>query len=155
MLHIPRLHLHSPMSVLRASLHAPVHGLPHALQLPLAFALAAAGALSLFGVLVQIGPFTSLATSPVGPAPAQVSNVIIDYLNRWQPALDPLLTLSNGVQVKTSNYYGVEIEGVRYYYRLLNTYSADPLTRGDAKDYLSVAVLDPGTQWEVEVYRLK
>ncbi|MFQ6057980.1 MAG: hypothetical protein ACE5MB_03745 [Anaerolineae bacterium] len=44
---------------------------------------------------------------------------------------DPLVQLDENVWVKSSNYYGVRIDGVVYYYCLLPHASFDPLSRGE------------------------
>lgn len=67
---------------------------------------------------------------------------------------DPLITLENGAQVKSSNVNGMEIAGERYFYRPLHSFSADPVRRGQPDDYQLVLVMDAGTEFETEVYRL-
>ena len=44
---------------------------------------------------------------------------------------DPLITLAIGVQVKRSNYYGINLDGTTYYYDLRPHQSFDPLSRGE------------------------
>lgn len=81
--------------------------------------------------------------------------VVSRYVNDWDPILDPLITLENGLQAKSSNFDGINIRGERYYYRILNHPSFDPVARGELGEYVPVAVLDPGTDWETEIYRKK
>lgn len=85
----------------------------------------------------------------------RITGAVRQSLLHWQPEVDPLVNLGGGGQVKSSNYYGVEIEGTRYYYRLPHHFSADPVARGEARDYVVVARLNTGTTWEVEIYCLK
>lgn len=81
-------------------------------------------------------------------------STVVKYANQWDPKLDPLVTLSNGVEMKSSHVNGILIQGHRYYYRLRYGLNYDPVSRGDAVDYAVVAVLDRDTEWEVEIYRL-
>ncbi|MEK7217239.1 MAG: hypothetical protein AAB289_16770, partial [Chloroflexota bacterium] len=97
----------------------------------------------------------SLTQAPVeAPASTVVEAAIKGYLDEWRPAADPLITLANGVQVKSSNFHGVELAGEQYYYRTRYQFSADPVSRGDAHKVQVVAVLDAGTAFETEIYRL-
>lgn len=82
---------------------------------------------------VFIGVATGLvrAPSPPLPPPASPAGEVLSYATTWRgPALDPLITLPSGVQVKSSNYRGVVIDGVTYYYNLAPHASYDPLARG-------------------------
>ena len=83
-----------------------------------------------------------------------VINTVARYANQWDARLDPLVTLPNGVELKSSHVNGVLVQGQRYYYRLRYGLNYDPVSRGGAVDYTVVAVLDPDTQWEMEIYRL-
>ena len=111
----------------------------------------------LTGVVLGVAPrfkqdvFTG-GSSAVNPAHIETS--IRSYAGDWQPARDPMVTLDNGMQVKSSNVNGVEIEGDRYYYRPIHGFSADPVSRGAVKDYQVVLVLEAGTEFETEVYRV-
>ena len=49
---------------------------------------------------------------------------------------------------------GVEVAGQRYYYRVMSGASFDPLSAGQAGRYETVAVLDQGTPWEVQIYQI-
>ena len=138
---------------LAAPFHA-LHGL-HGLQVPLALAVVLAGGIAIAGAIALAAPFTGSFGSASSLSVAQITGMVRLYINEWRPEADPLLTLEGGVQVKSSNLRGIEIGGDRYYYRLRNTMSFDPLSRGEAGDYQSIAVLDQGTQWESEVYRLR
>lgn len=151
MLHLPR----HPFQALQW-VSGPVHTLPQPLHLPVAFATAIAGSIALFNMLVQVGPLNALSYAPsTGMTATEIGATVRGYATQYQPTADPLVTMSDGVQVKSSNYYGVEVDGARYYYRFLGSYSADPISRGEAKDYVNVTTLDAGTQWEVNVYKLK
>lgn len=96
-----------------------------------------------------------------GTASAQTSSYafattnIMGYVNEWSPDRDPLVTLPGGVQAKSSNVYGVEVGGVRYFYQLTQSSSFDPLRAGKVSDYETIAVVDGGTPWEVLIYRLR
>lgn len=72
--------------------------------------------------------------SPVVEVPsegdADVAVVITGYVE-GQFGDDPLVQLEENVWVKSSNYYGVEINGVVYYYCLFPHASFDPLCRGE------------------------
>ena len=138
---------------LAAPFHA-LHGL-HGLHAPLGFATILAGGIAIAGAIALLVPFAEPFGSASSLSVAQITGMVRPYINEWRPEADPLLTLESGVQVKSSNLKGIEIGGDRYYYRLRNTMSFDPLSRGEAGDYQSIAVLDEGTQWESEVYRLK
>lgn len=135
----------------RASVHLDLHR--HWLM----WALAAAGTASLILALT----YTSLASiqtrSSTIKAPSQaVLDAILRYVNEWQKEKDPLITLLNGAQVKSSNVYGVEIEGTKYFYRLSNSASFDPLSQGDELDkYEVITVIDSDTPWEVQIYRTR
>ena len=121
----------------------------------------------LSGLMLLLAVLLGVATSPqvVGPrgsitaaeTPAIAQDRIVatlkGYLSDWQPLADALVPLPNGGQAKSSNVYGVEVDGARYYYRLKFGFSADPLSRGVVAAHEVVAVLQPGTQWETEVYR--
>lgn len=108
--------------------------------------------------LAAIAPGARTASLPQGSTPALSSTVVEEavrsYLDEWHPLKDPLTTLGDGVQVKSSNFYGVQIEGERYYYRPRYQFSADPVSRGAARDYQVVIVLDADTGFETEIYRL-
>ncbi|MBI4499096.1 MAG: hypothetical protein HY689_14500 [Chloroflexi bacterium] len=80
---------------------------------------------------------------------------VISHINEWNPQADPLITLPGGVQAKASNVYGIDINGMRYFYQLTRGSSFDPLRVGTAEDYEVVAVVDAGTPWEVLIYRLR
>lgn len=112
----------------------------------------------LLGAAIALVPRLTLDFWPAGGgaavSPQHIETSVRQYLGEWQPLADPLVTLENGIQVKSSNVNGIEIEGVRYYYRPVRGFSADPVTRGQVKDYQVVLVLDAGTQWETEVYRV-
>ena len=59
-----------------------------------------------------------------------VATVIMGYVE-GQSKDDPLVELEENVWVKSSNYHGVEINGVVYYYCLFPHASFDPLCRGE------------------------
>jgi hypothetical protein len=104
--------------------------------------------------LLTNGAYFTSWTSPSLPARAQVVQAVTSYINQWQPQADPLMTVAGVGQVKSSNVDGVEIEGRRYYYRMVGAASFDPVSQGAAERYTTVAVLDPGTEWEVQIYHL-
>lgn len=88
------------------------------------------------------------------PEPLVVASVR-DYVDQWTPERDPLVRLPNGIEVKASNYYGVKVDGTRYYYRLVHDQSFDPKSRGEAGQFEAVATLDAGTPFELEIYSWK
>ena len=133
----------------------PHTGLPHLLHVPMALAAALAAMLTLVGLVASGNPLSLLIEPSLGPSLSEITAKVRTYASEWQPLLDPLITLDNGIQVKSSSMRGVEIDGVTYYYRLLHSFSYDPLSRGDVTEVVPVATLDPGTDWEVQVYRLK
>ena len=65
-----------------------------------------------------------------------------------------MIIMEDGVQVKSSNIKGIEIDGKRYYYRTGFGFSADPVSRDETVGYQIFMVLDAGTHFETEVYRL-
>ncbi len=76
---------------------------------------------------------TGLVTTPVGPRTKVSEPVaeVLTYAGSWRgPGIDPLVTLPSGVQVKSSNYFGVRIGTTTYYYNLAPHTSFDPLARG-------------------------
>ena len=86
-------------------------------------------------------------------AVARVVSVLRPYIDTWRPDEDPLVPVGSEVQVKRSNMSGIEVDGVRYYYRLMHSFNYDPKSRGGAGEYVPLTVLDAGTPWEVEIYR--
>lgn len=121
----------------------------------MALAAVAAATLTFLGLLVNASPLSLLTEPSLGASLSEITETVRRYTSEWSPLADPLLTLENGVQVKASNARGIEIDGVTYYYRFIHTFSFDPLSRGEAAEVVPVATLDAGTQWEVQVYRLK
>lgn len=138
MLHVPRI-------------HQPGHVLPH--YIPALLGTMAAMLAALVGLIGSAAPFTMFSDWGQ-PSHQEVVRVVTPYIDQWEPSVDPLITLSGVGEVKTSNVEGVMVDGHRYYYRLVNSFSYDPVSRGDAKDYRMVEVLDPGTQFEVQIYQL-
>ncbi len=96
----------------------------------------------------------STKQSPVSENMAEVRSTVASYANSWNPELDPLMPVGNGVAVKESSVNGVKIGSTRYYYRMPNDIGYDPVSRGAAKDFKVVSVLDAGTPWELIIYRL-
>ena len=87
-------------------------------------------------------------------AQANVVDTVLSYVNSWRDD-DPIVSLPNGGQAKSSNAYGVELGGVRYFYQPIHHISFDPLRRGEATEYELVAVIAPGSSDEVIIYRIK
>lgn len=98
---------------------------------------------------------SSLLIPPQSPSP--VVSQVLDYALTWRgPAEDPSIALPSGIQVKSSNYRGVPINGVTYYYNLAPRPSYDPLARGQvtAQQIEVVAVVgDPPDR--VMIYSIK
>lgn len=84
----------------------------------------------------------------------RVEHLVMSALLQADPLADPFVTLENGVEVKSSNFNGIEIEGNRYYYRPRWEFSGDPVSRGVTRNYRVVIVLNAGTDAETEVYQL-
>lgn len=110
--------------------------------------------LSLAAVGPRVRAENVTQSSALAPTNERIEAAVKSYLEQWLPLADPFVTLENGVQMKSSNFYGVELEGERYYYRPRHQFSADPVSRGDARDYQVVLVLYANTDFETEVYRL-
>jgi len=112
----------------------------------------------LTGVALGLAPRFTTDLNATGGAkavnPVQVETAARAYIGEWQPLTDPLVTLDNGILVKSSNVNGFEIDGDRYYYRPIYGFSADPLSRGQIKEYQVVLVVNAGTEWETEIYRV-
>ncbi len=144
----PRIHLQTFPSPFEAPFHAIAEHLhPPALLGALAgFSFAAAG-------LLMNGAYFSAVTK-AAPSSTEIVNTVTSYINQWQEQSDPLVNVAGVGQVKSSNLQGVEIGGQRYYYRLVGGASFDPVSRGEAGHFNTVAVLDSGTQFEVQIYRL-
>ncbi len=105
--------------------------------------------------LTAVAPVVHPEVFVEGPGPEQIEAAVRSYLYEWSPLNDPLMTLQSGVQVKSSNVNGVEVGGERYFYRPRQGFSADPITRGLSGDYHLTLVMDPATDFETDVYRLK
>jgi hypothetical protein len=105
-------------------------------------------------VILRAGVDHPLLGSPLVPTIDRVEARVKTYLDVWNPAADPLITREGGIQVKSSNVNGVEIDGERYYYRVVSGFNADPVSRGETRDYRVVSVLDAGTDFETEIYEL-
>lgn len=144
MIHFPRLHV-----------GVPVVGWPPQLFSLLASAALVGTAGFFLGLPSRPAPLSLRTEGVSGPIQESVTDAVRRRITEWRPESDPLITLEGGMQVKSSNYSGLEIEGTRYYYRPLHHVSHDPVTRGVARDYVVVARLNPGTAWEVEIYRLR
>ena len=96
----------------------------------------------------------SQAASQPTPDLERLRTAVTEHVSQWQPLTDPLVTLEDGRQAKSSHVNGIEVDGVRYFYRLAHGPNADPVSLGRIAGYEVVTVLEQGTQWETEVYRL-
>jgi hypothetical protein len=141
---------HWPKLAVPYAVPAPARVVP--LWLPLALAMVSLGAAAL---AVQVSLGQTLVHQATGASAAAVEQHVLGYVNSWAPDRDPLVTMPNGAQAKSSNVYGVDYRGVRYYYQLTRQTSFDPLRLGTIRDYEVVAVVDAGTPWEVLIYRGK
>ncbi|GEM_PF-2082248 len=112
----------------------------------------AAVSLALLGGLVTLA--TSSPKAPAAASVAEVQNKVVSFANSWDPELDPLVEVREGVVAKQSSVNGVKVGSDRYYYRMPYTVNYDPVSRGIAKDYKVVSVVDPGTPLEIIIYRL-
>ncbi len=110
-------------------------------------------ALALLGTIGGVGGLLAITqhSAPIGEANGTVVQVM-GYVNQWDPARDPLVTLPDGSEAKASNVYGIEIGGVHYHYQLTHHLSFDPVRLGVVTDYEVVALVDAGTLWEVLIY---
>jgi hypothetical protein len=95
--------------------------------------------------------------SPAGPAVSSPVAQVLFYATTWRgPAADPVITLPNGLPVKSSNYRGVPIGNVVYYYNLAPSPSYDPLGRGQVTaDQIDVVAVVGDPPQRVLVYTLK
>lgn len=112
----------------------------------------AAVSVALLAGLVSLA--TSSGQAPVTNNLAEVQNRVVTLANSWDPDLDPLVEVREGVVVKQSNISGVKVGSDRYYYRMPYSTNYDPVSRGIAKEYKVVSVVDAGTPWEIIIYRL-
>ena len=85
---------------------------------------------------------------------ASIQTRVLSFAETWQPDVDPLVEVRNHTMAKRSNANGVIMDGTRYYYMMPNAPSYDPITLGVAKEYEVISVVNPGTHWEVVIYRL-
>lgn len=75
-----------------------------------------------------------------GPPKEEVARIISSYVQNTRPD-DGFVEVREGVWAKSSNYHGVEIDGVTYYYQLRPHQSFDPLSRG-AVDQSQITVVE-------------
>src|SRR5688500_14507671 len=61
---------------------------------------------------------------------ALVVPTVKKYANEWSQREDPLVTLENGVEMKSSHLFGVSVQNTRYYYRVRYGLNFDPVSRG-------------------------
>ncbi len=80
------------------------------------------------GFASQPAHASSLSASEARMSVADPAIIVMEYVEGTRA--DPLVQLDEFVWVKASNYYGVEVNGRRYYYRLSPHASFDPLSRG-------------------------
>lgn len=95
----------------------------------LAVSLGAVAVAALGGCGLPVEPPSPAVAADAG-GDADVATVVMAYVES-QRENDPLVQLGEEVWVKSSNYYGVEINGVVYYYCLFPHASFDPLCRGE------------------------
>ncbi|MSQ09934.1 MAG: hypothetical protein EXR52_02885 [Dehalococcoidia bacterium] len=145
----PRFHIQT----FPALLVTPVQGLTQRLHGAAALGALAGLAFATAGLLLNSAILPGLGS--VAPSQAQVVASVSGYINQWQPSVDPLINLEGVGQVKTSNVEGVQVGSERYYYRMASSASFDPVSRGRAERYKTIAVLDEGTDWEVEIYQVQ
>lgn len=105
-------------------------------SLPLLLSAALAGATVLFASMVTSGWSASVSggTPSVNhPAITEAGRArqVAQFAVNWQADLDPIVTLPDGRQAKSSSANGVLVDGVRYYYNLAPHISLDPLGRGE------------------------
>lgn len=89
------------------------------------------------------------------PSVAAVVAELRPYIDTHQAQADPLVPAGYGLQAKRSHVAGVLVHGVRYYYRVAHSMNHDPKSRGANEEFVTLTVLDPGTPWEVEIYRAR
>lgn len=142
--------VHWPKLALQHAVPVPSRMAP--LWLPFALALISLGAAALAAQLA-IGQPLMFGSSDAPAASAET--FVMRFVNDWSPERDPLVTVRSGAHAKTSNVYGVEYQGTRYYYQLTRQASFDPLRLGSIRDYEVIALLDAGTPWEVMIYKAK
>jgi len=91
-------------------------------------------------------PVAAAQPSASPPTEEDIVTTILSYVDSERPD-DPLIQVDDGVWVKRSNYQGVTIGSVVYYYALLPHASFDPLSRGavSADQVQIIRILDdPG-----------
>lgn len=138
MFHIPGFHAPTPWS--------------YKWRLELSMMAAPAISVALLAGLLALA--VSSKQSPVSDNVAEVRSKVASFANSWSPERDTLVSVGNGVAVKESSVNGIIIGSTRYYYKTPSDGGYDPVSRGAAKDYKVVSVLDPGTPWELIIYRL-
>jgi len=106
----------------------------------------------LLALIVSSAHVESQSSNDVGVALVQLE--VLSYTDSWNPEKDPLVAVQGDSMAKRSNVEGVVVDGVRYYYRMPNGPSFDPVSLGKAKDFKVLSVMDTGTPWEVVIYHL-
>ncbi|MCX6023185.1 MAG: hypothetical protein NTZ05_15950 [Chloroflexi bacterium] len=104
-------------------------------------------------VLASLAAVVFAAPQPAATPTAQIVATVQTAADRWEPERDPLVQTATGAQAKTSNVHGIEVDGERYYYRMIHDASFDPKSRGEAGRFETVTTLDAGTPFELEIYR--
>ena len=83
---------------------------------------------------------------------SDVVSRVLAYADGMQPD-DRLIQVQEGVWVKASNYYGVAIGGVRYYYAIGPHASFDPLSRGVvSRAQIQVVYEDRSPEFDLLIY---
>ena len=103
--------------------------------------------------LASLAAVVLAAPQPAAAPTTQIVATVQSAADRWQPESDPLVQTAAGVEAKTSNVQGVDVDGSRYYYRMVHGASFDPKSRGELGRFETVTTLDAGTPFELEIYR--
>ena len=106
----------------------------------------------LLALTVSSTPLESRSSKDVDMALIQLQ--ILFFADSWNPEKDTLVAVEGDSMAKRSNVEGVVVDGVRYYYRMPNGPSFDPVSLRKAKHFRVVSVMDAGTPWEVVIYRI-
>jgi hypothetical protein len=84
----------------------------------------------------------------------EVVNKVMQYV---EGMIDEEFVVYDDMEIKNSNFNGIKIDGMTYYYSLSPHQSFDPLSRGKVtKDKINViTIVDPEGDFPVAIYTIK